>query len=70
MGTFKIEFCGKIRELFSLSLIMRFIMGRFEFFSNFLFGLSQQRHPRACVWACMPTRGNPGHIEIEFCGKN
>ena len=54
---------AKIRELLlSLSLIMGFIMGGSEFFSNFLSGLSHQQRPRAGVWACTLTRGNPGHI--------
>ena len=41
---------------------MGFIMGGSEFFSNFLSGLSHQRHPRTRVWMGMPTRSNFGHI--------
>ena len=62
MGTFEIGFCSKNQRTFSLSLIMAFIMGGSEFFSKFLSGLSHQRRPRACVWACTPTRGDCGHI--------
>ena len=49
-------------ENFFFSLIMGFIMGGSEYFSEFLSGLSHRWRPRACVWACTPTRGDCGHL--------
>ena len=65
----RLDLAVKIREL---SLIIGFIMGGSKFFSNFLSGLSRQRHPRAraCVWIARQQGAILGTFEIGFCSKN